>query len=439
MPIISRLNKKLFKTASCFHKDTQGQFAIIFAITAVALVLAGGLAVDGARLYSAKSKLDNAMDAAVLATTRDITTGKIAKEDAEEAIGNFLYSNINPASFSNAEVKIDNISIDDVTKTVKVDAHIKLPMTLTAVAGYQTVEVSSASAARYNDDKIEIAMALDVTGSMNSKIKGSPTGETRIEALIEAASAAINTLIPDEEAGKRVRIGLVPYSASVNISPIKSEIQISGKTKGCVIERTNSKRYTDDFSSGWNKVKGISYAPGKWWNDRDGNPCTSNEILPLTNDTAKLTSKIKNLDPYGFTAGHVGIAWAQYMLSSKWNTAWPTESEVAPSSDKTTKKFAVIMTDGEFNTFLSNGQGNGKGANESRSYAENLCTNIKDNDIKVFTINFAGGDDASKLMAKCASPDTETNQFFFDASSGEDLKKAFQAIAESIKGLRLVG
>lgn len=432
MSIISRLNKKLFKTASCFHKDTQGQFAIIFAITAVALVLAGGLAVDGARLYSAKSKLDNAMDAAVLATTRDITTGKIAKEDAEEAIGNFLYSNINPASFSNAEVKIDNISIDDVTKTVKVDAHIKLPMTLTAVAGYQTVEVSSASAARYNDDKIEIAMVLDVTGSMSSKIEGSPTGETRMEALIEAASAAVNTLIPDEEAGKRVRIGLVPYSASVNISPVISKIKLYGSKKGCVIERTNSQRYTDEFSTGSNRVTGLNDKPGSY-------DCTHSEIVPLTNDTAKLTSTIKNLGTYGHTGGHVGIAWAQYMLSSKWNAAWPTESEVAPSSDKTTKKFAVIMTDGEFNTFLSNGEGNGRGANESRSYAENLCTNIKDNDIKVFTINFAGGDDASKLMAKCASPDTETNQFFFDASSGEDLKKAFQAIAESIKGLRLVG
>ncbi|MEM5502542.1 TadE/TadG family type IV pilus assembly protein [Ahrensia kielensis] len=429
MSIISRLNKKLFKTASCFHKDTQGQFAIIFAITSVALVLAGGIAVDGARLYSAKSKLDNAMDAAVLATTRDITTGKIAKEDAEEAIGNFLYSNINPASFSNAEVKIDNISIDDVTKTVKVDAHIKLPMTLTAVAGYQTVEVSSASAARYNDDKIEIAMALDVTGSMASVINKT-TGETRMEALIEAASAAVNTLIPDVEAGKRVRIGLVPYSASVNIFSIKSKIGIYGKTKGCVIERTNSQRYTDAFSSGANRVTGFNKKLGSYY-------CPSSEIVPLTNDTAKLTSTIKNLGTEGSTAGHLGIAWTQYMLSSKWNTAWPTESKAALPSDKETKKFAVIMTDGKFNTFLSDGYGDGK--TKSNTYAENLCTNIKDNDIKVFTINFAGGDDASKLMAKCASPDTETNQFFFDASSGEDLKKAFQAIAESIKGLRLVG
>lgn len=407
----------------------------MFAITAVALTLSGGLAVDGARLYSAKSKLDNAIDAAVLATTRDITSGKISKDDAKEAIGNFLYSNIDPASFSNGEVKIDNIGIDHDTKTVKLDAHVMLPMTLTAVAGYQTLKVSSTSAARYNDDKIEIAMALDVTGSMGSKIKNSPTGETRMEALIDAATAAVKTLIPNEEAGKRVRIGLVPYSTSVNISPIESKIGTRGKTKGCVVERTNSHRYTDEFSSGSNKVSGIKDKPGSYG-------CTHSEIVPLTNNTTKLSSAIKDLGTYGHTGGHVGIAWTQYMLSSKWNKAWPgnieTGSDAAPPTDTQTKKFAVIMTDGQFNTFISNGEDYGGGKWESESYAENLCDNMKNNNIRIFSINFDGGTDASKLMKKCASPDTATDQFFFDASNSEELKKAFQAIAESIKGLRLV-
>lgn len=409
----------------------------MFAITAVALTLSGGLAVDGARLYSAKSKLDNAIDAAVLATTRDITSGKISKDDAEEAIGNFLYSNIDSAGFSNAPVKIDNIGIDHDTKTVKLDAHVMLPMTLTAVAGYQTLKVSSTSAARYNDDKIEIAMALDVTGSMNSVINRA-TGETRLQALKAAASAAIDTLIPNAETGKRVRIGLVPYSASVNITPYIKKVKYTGVSNGCVIERTKSKQYTDHFSNWRNAVSGIPQIPIKLPRYPDQNPCTTNEILSLTNDTAKLQSKINNLEPYGFTAGHMGIAWTQYVLSSKWNRAWPSGSDAAPASDKKTKKFAVIMTDGEFNTFLSNLKGNGQGAYESRIYAENLCSNMKNNEIKVFTINFAGGTKARELMAKCASPDTATDQFFFDASNSEELKKAFQAIAESIKGLRLV-
>ncbi|KPA99952.1 vWA domain-containing protein [Ahrensia marina] len=430
MSIISKWKQHFTKSVSHFRANTEGQFAIMFAITAVALTLSGGLAVDGARLYSAKSKLDNAIDAAVLATTRDITSGKISKDDAKEAIGNFLYSNIDPASFSNGEVKIDNIGIDHDTKTVKLDAHVMLPMTLTAVAGYQTLKVSSTSAARYNDDKIEIAMALDVTGSMGSVINKA-TGETRMEALVDAASAAIQTLIPNKEAGERVRIGLVPYSSSVNISPIESKIGTRGKTKGCVIERTNAQRYTDDFSTGSNRVRAVKDKPGSYG-------CTHSEIVPLTNNTAKLNSAIKNLGTYGHTGGHVGIAWTQYMLSSKWNKAWPTGSDAAQATDKQTKKFAVIMTDGEFNTFLSNGNGYGGGKNQSRTYAENLCTNIKNNNIRIFSINFAGGSDASKLMKKCASPDTATDQFFFDASNSEELKKAFQAIAESIKGLRLV-
>ena len=162
-------------------------------------------------------------------------------------------------------------------------------------------------------------------------------------------------------------------------------------------------------------------------------------MCPLTNDIDVLNNTIDSFGTGGTTAGHVGIAWARYMLSANWNGAWPTESQSASASATGTKKFAVIMTDGEFNTFLSAGENNtSEGKKKSREYAIGLCDDMKSGKVKVFTINFAGGTAAKSLMQDCASPNTADAQFFFNATDAAELENAFKAIAKGITSLRLV-
>ncbi|MEM8541824.1 MAG: TadE/TadG family type IV pilus assembly protein [Pseudomonadota bacterium] len=429
--IKSKWNSSFKSTVSRFKRNERGQFAIMFAISSLVVTMASGVALDTARLYSAKTKLNNAVDAAILATTRDLTTGAIAEEDAEEAVGDFLYTNMDVNGVNGATVKIDDIEIDTSNKTVEIDAHLMLPMTLTAITGWTDVKVTSTSKAIYGDDNIEIAMALDVTGSMGGNIKGA---SSKMAALKKAAKGSFTTFFEKESFKNRIRIGLVPYSASVNVTPVLLKIHVTGeKSKGCVVERVGAEEYTDSFASATHPVTGIDLTT-------KSSRCPSNEIVPLTNDVDVLNDTIDGFGTGGTTAGHVGIAWARYMLSANWNKAWPTESQSASASAKGTKKYAVIMTDGEFNTFLSDGQNNtSKGEKKSREYALGLCNDMKAGDIKVFTINFAGGPKAKKLMQDCASPNTADAQFFFDASDADDLEKAFQAIAKGITSLRLLG
>lgn len=433
MSIMSKWNTSLNDAVARFKRDERGQFAILFAVTSIALTMMSGVALDTARLYSAKSKLDNAVDAAILATTRDLTSGAISEKDAEEAVSNFLFSNIDANGSTGSVVKIDDINVDSTNKTVKIDAHLMLPMTLTAIAGINELKVATTSMAEYNDDRVEIAMALDVTGSMGNDL---PSGQTRMEALKDAAANAIDILIPDTTVGQsRVRVGLVPYSASVNVTPVLDDIEYTGVSQGCVVERTVSKPYANNFASNNHPVNGLNRNVGT-------SGCPSNEIVALTSNAGTLRDNIAALGTSGYTAGHVGIAWTQYMLSATWNTAWPgdlqTGSDAAPSTDTKTKKYAIIMTDGEFNTFLSNGHGGGNGVDESRTYAKRICDRMKTGKIKIFSINFAGGSEAEALMRNCASPDTSSEQFFYSANDGEQLKKAFEAIAIAIKKLRLV-
>ena len=71
--------------------------------------------------------------------------------------------------------------------------------------------------------------------------------------------------------------------------------------------------------------------------------------MPLTNDKTALLNKIKNLTAAGSTAGHLGTAWAWYTLSPNWNTLWPAANRAAAHGTAGLKKYAILMTDGEYN------------------------------------------------------------------------------------------
>mgnify|MGYP001765879191 CR=1 FL=1 len=68
------LFRKMMARATGLFEDRSGNIAIVSALGAIPLVLAAGIAVDYARAVSAKSDLQEAVDAAVLAGARDGTT-----------------------------------------------------------------------------------------------------------------------------------------------------------------------------------------------------------------------------------------------------------------------------------------------------------------------------------------------------------------------------
>ncbi len=103
----------------------------------------------------------------------------------------------------------------------------------------------------------------------------------------------------------------------------------------------------------------------------------------MTNDKADLNSKIDSFVADGWTAGAVGTAFAWYMLSPDWAEIWPDDSTPASYSDPKTKKYAILMTDGEYNTWY-NGNSNG----DASQQAVTLCANMKAKGIKVYTVGF---------------------------------------------------
>ncbi|MEM9999648.1 MAG: pilus assembly protein [Pseudomonadota bacterium] len=415
----------LKKTAKRFAGDERGNFALLTAVGGVMMMTAVGLSVDVSRALTAQTHLSNAVDAAVLSTTRLVTLGKMTEEEAKKEVQKFLFANFDSQRYG-VDPTITQVTIDSAARTMRVAAHIDLPTAFIGIAGVKTQKVNWTSEAAFSNQKIEVAMALDITGSMGDKIASS--GEIKLDALKDAATGAVDTLTSGPAAKNRVRIGLVPYARTVDAAPVISRVSTTG-SGSCVYERTGLNAHNDTFANGSNPVGSTD------------KKCAGSEIMPLTNDRAKLNAHINSFSDDGCTAGHIAIAWAHYMLSPNWNGAWDKASEAASYGDTNTRKYAVIMTDGIFNTHKTAGD-NCTGDTISPSSASDalaLCGEMRDRGIKVYTIAFAAPSGAAQLMRSCATPDTVDAQHYFNASDGDELDAAFQAIAKDIQSLRLTG
>ena len=436
--------KRIFESIRVFAEDRRGNFATMFIVLSLPLFLAASLSIDAARMFSVHNKLAFAVDAAALATTQDLTLGTISEDDAEATVRKYLDANLDGRNLLASKVTVDDITIDKANRAVTIEAHAMMPMTFTGIVGYDQHRVEAETRAQFSNTEVEVVMALDITGSMDSKISGywSPT---KLSALQSAAKLALKTLFEDVSEEDRIRVGLVPYSEAVNAAPVIDKIETTGITvcdryrrngscrrwkteyPDCVAERTGSDKYTDAFATSSAKITSSSYN------------CPDAEIVPLSTNEETLKSEIDDFDADGCTAGHIAIAWSYYMLSSKWAAAWPEGSDPESFDKAGISKYAIIMTDGEFNTFETGGYSCSSyyGASQSETYAKNLCSAMKTSGIKIYSIAFAAGSDAEDLMKDCASS-SGGKKLYYNATDEDDLESAFLEIARDIKGLRLV-
>ena len=218
----------------------------------------------------------------------------------------------------------------------------------------------------------------------------------------------------------------------------------------CVSERTGSAAFTDARPSGASTYVGRNY-PGA------GNSCPSVSIVPLTSNRRTLTDEIDRFSAVGSTAGHIGLAWAWYMVSPTFGV-WSGASAPAAYDTTRTLKAVVLMTDGEFNTpyfrgVIASDAGDGSGGldthinqpaanGSSFSQAFELCKKMRDAGVIVYTVGFdipAPGnltgeiDSAGELMQRCASTPARA----FQASNSTDLTDAFRDIGRDITRLRI--
>jgi Flp pilus assembly protein TadG len=324
---------------------------------------------------------------------------------------------------------------------------------------------------------IEVSMMIDITGSMG---ESDNNGSTKIETVKAAANDAVDILIWSDQSKYTSKIALVPFSPRVNVGSYASAVlglpptlsTTTSKTKDgnttytttvtnlipCVTERTGTEAYTDAApannkwtgayvgQSGPGQNSALVIAGNTWnvYNDGSSNsyngpanynssgtcsagndPGADSVIIPLTSNKAVLKAEISKLAITGSTAGHLGTAWAWYMISPNWSSIWPSASQPSAYNTASVKKIAILMTDGDYNTQYS--------STGSQAQAGFLCANMKAAGIEVYTIGDQVSSSAKAFLTSCAT----NAAHYYDATDGVKLKAAFRDIALKISTLRI--
>ncbi|MBZ9767737.1 MULTISPECIES: pilus assembly protein [unclassified Mesorhizobium] len=436
-----------------FARNREGNFAVLFGAAASVLALGVGFAVNISQLYNARSSLQGVVDAAVTSTARDLTLGVITETDANKTVQAFLDANSTAGILQANQIVLDRLTVNRTANTVQADAHVDVGLYFPLFSTSTMRRVTASTSALYSDKTVEVAMMLDVTGSMAGQ---------KIKDLRTAASNAVNSFLTGQNAANpRVRVAIVPYANSVNAGSLAAGsvfvetkaserkqapgnddpqyVSASTRPDNCATERKGAYQYSDAGPevSMVNRDLFLS----DFARQSRTRACPLATIQPLTTDASALNNVIKDLDASGGTAGHIGVQWAWYMLSENWGGVMKASERPAKMDPKKVAKYAILMTDGEFNLsyFDANDPDqvyNDAGKVQTRTAATTLCAAMQDQGIEIFTIGFALTEkNAKSTLQACASPDTGNTKHFYQAANGAELDQAFQDIVRNIDKL----
>lgn len=438
----------------------------VFGLSATTLLGAVAAGLDYTRMTNTRAAISAAADAAALAA---------AQAPADQAAG--LARQVFDANFHGA-APVTAFTAEPFTKgsdkAYRVDVTADVPMSLTRIIGANSKPVRSISEVLMgNDQDIQIALVLDVTGSMQG---------AKLASLKSSASSMVNTLHTKLNKPDQVKIAVVPFAEYVNVGltnrdkpwlsvpPDSSTTQnVCWKTRD-ITSSTNCRNELRTWQScndgvctthsGYQWVCDHTYGPEyqvcgtqtnntKWYgcvgsrnyplNVRDQdyalkpapglmNTWCNAPLTPLTANRSVVLNAISSLSASGETYIPAGLMWGWAALSP----LDPFNEPVNPA--RTTRRHLVLMTDGENTRSPNYPRHDGWNSAIADNLTSELCANIKAADIEVFTIAFevTAAPIKNRLRSCASSPDK-----YFDAANSMQLASAFDAIAQQMSQLRI--
>jgi Flp pilus assembly protein TadG len=386
-----------------FGADRGGNVAMLFALCAVSMFGLVGVALDFTRTMTVRESAQNALDAAALAAAELQSRGNASPGDIQRLVTAMFEANMGQQVPHACAAP--TIRRDAATGRVALGVACDTPTTLSAMLGFSQLSFTAASTAEYGRTKLDVALMLDITGSMSGQ---------KLRDLKDASKLLIDTVVDPTGDTDDVRVALAPFSASVNAGGYFRRATGAASGGNCVTERIGRDAYTDALPrAGSYSVVGPANCPGA-------------TILPLENDADTLKRRIEAFSAGGQTAGHLGIAWARYLVSPSWAPMWPSDSAPLPLDEPQAIKAVVLMTDGEFNTQYS-------ALGSSAQQAEKHCAAMKADGITIYAVAFQAGGAAEKLLSKCAT----SSDTYFRTTSGSALRDAYREIGLQLRQLRI--
>lgn len=391
-------------TLARFAVDQRGNVAMIFALCSFVLLGITGVALDFTRTITVRQSVQNALDSATLAAAELQSRGGASTMDLQRIVATMLSANVTSAVPHVCARPA--LTRDIATGRVSIDLSCDTPTTLSALLGFPKLTFTVASTAEYARTEMDVAMMLDITGSMSGQ---------KLRDLKSAAKLLVDTVVDPDGDNDDVRIALAPFSASVNAgSYFRRATNVAPGASTCVTERLGGQAYS-----------AVAPRPGAYSVVGPAN-CPAAAIQSLAYDPTTLKRRIDAFSASGNTAGHLGVAWARYLISPEWSSVWPSASAPLPYGDPKKVKAVILMTDGEFNTQYS---ALGTSAQQARRH----CDAMKAEGVIVYAVAFQAGGAAEALLRQCAtSADT-----YFRTTTGDALRDAYHAIGLQLRRLRI--
>ena len=443
-----------------FKTNTDGNMAVTFAVAMLMVFACLGAALDFSIAQSSRIKMQDTADAAVLAAAR-------SGETTQTALLNLAQTVVNSHNPSSEPVTTTlNLTTNGRVRVNVAGQHTTYFM---GMFGKPKIDIDVVSEAPLgSSEPVNIALVLDTTGSM--------TG-TKLSSLKTAATNLITLL--DGYNNDSLKVSVVPFGQYVNVgmsrrNAVWIDVPDDSATTGgevCQMQRDVTSRtncrlkkqtcyndgspydcsytvcdntygpeyrscYTPTSASQWFGCVGSRDVP---WNERVAyagrkipglmNVRCGTEMRPLTANMNSVKSTINALNANGNTYIPSGLAWGWRTL----DTDEPLTQANGPYADNT-KKVMIVMTDGANTKSKSGNWHNGNSVANANRTTSDICTNVKDSKIEVYTIAYDITDAATKsLMRNCA---TNTGMYF-DASNAAELNAAFEEIGRNLIRVRL--
>ncbi|WP_340693573.1 TadE/TadG family type IV pilus assembly protein [Hyphomonas sp.] len=443
-----------------WRADTGGNIAIIFALALIPILAIAGVAIDTQMTLTQKNKVQAVIDSAVIFGARSMQEG-VSREDVAKDVDAYVTALLKQQS---ASLDCTGVALEykDDAQDINASIFCSQPTTLSNVIGQRKMDFRVRSGSTYGIGKVDVAFVFDVSGSMGSSGK--------MADLKIAAKDAIDALLPtsyDTAKLDDVRLAMTSYDSMVNAGSYfkavtnknatrtytvnytkTTQVCIAYKSNGkcktykdvytpmvatktitnnCVKERIGAQAFTDvkPGANAWLEAAEAKFneSTEKWSEET----CNSIGPLPLTDNRTTLKAYVNGLNDFGGTAGHMGVAWGWYLIDPEWDGIWPVASKPLDYDEPDSAKAMILMTDGEFNSYFSSGQGN------SFEQAKKLCDAVKVEHVVIYTVAFQAPKEGQDILNYCATSAAHA----FKPENGQQLKDAYTMIAKSISDLRI--
>jgi Flp pilus assembly protein TadG len=395
-----------------FRKARDGSVGLIFGLAVIPIFGAIGVAVDYSKASGIRAELQSGVDSAALAVARDGTS--LTPQQIDQRARAFFTANFQRSQ--NATLTTLDIQRGNETVTIRACADVRT--TVMGILGFNRVNVCSDSTANWSTPTIELALALDNTGSMG--------WSNKMTELKRAVHGLITTMQTQARDPSKVKISIVPFDVQMKVgtshrNAAYMNFDPTGLPGDMVTNQAGWTGCITDRDQPFDVQDSLPAAGPRAWRASSCTYGTLAEAMPLTNNFAALRARVDQMNPSGYTnvtMGFMGGLWAL--------TQGSPLTGAGPMNNPNVVKILIVLTDGDNtrNRFTWNWQ-------DIDNRTRQACNMVKAKPITVYTIRVIDGN--ANLLRGCASDPS----LFFDVRSANQLTPVFQDIARRILTVRL--